>query len=306
MNGSTLPDYLEIVVETDHAHSDDLAVFMIELGSAGVSVTDKEDALELLSTDRKWDYVDSELMGSYSDSVIIRGYYTQPAQPVTDALEQAAEQYAIRRVIINSEVRDYSSEWKKYYEVIEFGRVAIVPLWKEYIGKNAPVYLDPGLAFGTGQHATTALCLKLIERYIKPDSTALDVGCGSGILGISALKIGAQTCDFIDIDDDALRSSRDNAAHNAVSGRCGFYKEIPKKKYDLVFASIIADVLANLLPKIKESASPGGTVILSGILNTKREYVFAAYEGAGFLLLDECAEGDWLAAVYRAPNWENI
>lgn len=300
MSGLILPDYIEIIAETDHEHSDDLAVFMIELGSAGVSVADREDAEELLRTDRKWDYVDSELMSSYSDSVIIRGYYPQPIQTVADALWQAAEQYAIRRVITNCEVRDYSDEWKKYYEVIEFERVAIVPLWKEYHGKNVPVFLDPGLAFGTGQHATTALCLKLIEQYITPDSAALDVGSGSGILGISALKLCARACDFIDIDEDALKSSRENAVHNEVSDRCGYYKEIPKNKYDIVFASIIADVLIELLPQIKEAVRPGGTVILSGILNTKRESVFSAYKNAGFELIDECAEGDWLAAVYRA------
>lgn len=302
MKELTSPDftaYIEITVETDHAHSDDLAVFMIELGSDGVSVTDAEDARELLRIDRKWDYVDSALMETYPDYVIICGYYPIPADGIEDALSRVSEQYAIRRVTRNGKVRDFSDEWKKYYEVIEFERVAIVPLWKDYFGINTAVYLDPGPAFGTGQHITTALCLRLIERYIEPNSNALDVGCGSGILGISALRLGALCCDLVDIDGDALKSSRDNAAHNALLNRCGFYGSIPTdKQYDIIFASIIADVLVELLPTIIASVKPGGTIIISGILNTKRDYVLDAYESAGAKLIDECSEGDWTAAVF--------
>jgi len=207
---------------------------------------------------------------------------------------------------------DWADNWKQYFKPLEIGdNIVIKPTWETYDGDRKTILeLDPGSSFGTGQHETTALCLELVEKYMQshPNASVLDMGCGSGILGIAALALGAKSVFAIDIDENAVNIAIENAKKNgygedvfkAVCGNVNENKYLAAKVCalgcDIVLANIVADVIIMMAPVLAASLSTGKTLIVSGIIAPKKEKVLQTLKDSGFKLIQLHEKNDWVAA----------
>lgn len=205
---------------------------------------------------------------------------------------------------------DWSEEWKRFYEIQHVGeRLVIRPSWLEYDVRDGEVVLDldPGAAFGTGQHETTRLCLAAIERHLEAGARVIDIGCGSGILAIAAAKLGAASVRAVDIDPEAIRVTSENAGANGVSmkieadvgslGAAWPWPDDPPPSADLVVANISSTVALELLPEIVSALAPSGRAVVSGFLANDAHEVEAAVERAGLSRGETRTEGDWACLV---------
>ena len=202
---------------------------------------------------------------------------------------------------------DWAEAWKKYYTPIPLGKVTIVPAWEKYEAKGTEVIvkMDPGMAFGTGTHETTRLVIKLMQDEIQGGELFLDLGTGSGILSICASKLGASHCNAYDIDPVAVKVARENAAadgcQNITVGISDLLSGVDtsRGKYDFCVANIVADILIRMLPDIGAYLKDGAPLILSGIIAPRADEVRAAAKAAGFTVIREESENDWLAILVK-------
>lgn len=233
------------------------------------------------------------------------------------------------------EEEDWANAWKQHYSIQRIGeRTVVVPSWLEYEPKpgDCVLRLDPGMAFGTGLHPTTQLCVQLLEQYVRPGDHALDLGCGSGILAIAAARMGAASVLALDTDPIAVTATRENVARNEVGDRVraaegslgggdalghwlyGADGAAPQRDqaeargpaagqgYDLIVANIIARVIAALAPDLAAALRPGGLLIASGIIDEREAEVAAALAAAGLAPVERRQAGDWVALAYRAGS----
>lgn len=257
----------------------------------------------------------------------------QHAEEARQRIEQALWHFGQLRAVGPLTVRsldeqDWANAWKQHYTIQHIGeRTVIVPSWLEYEPRPGEVVLrlDPGMAFGTGLHPTTQLCLALLEQYVRPGSAALDLGCGSGILAIAAAQLGAEVL-ALDTDPIAVEATLENVARNGVAGQVAvaegslgggaelghwLYGSMSDESgaphsssliphpYDLIVANIIARVLAALAQDLAAALRPAGVLIASGIIADREAEVAEAFGGAGLDPVERRQEGDWVALVYR-------
>jgi ribosomal protein L11 methyltransferase len=202
---------------------------------------------------------------------------------------------------------DYANAWKKFYQVLRVGTHTVIkPSWLEYTPRENDVVieLDPGMAFGTGLHPTTRLCLVMLEKYVTPDCSMLDVGTGSGILAIGAAKLGAAFVDARDIDPIAVETAQKNIAASGLTGtiqvtRASIAVEPNPRQFDIVTANIFADTIAELAPALIQHLKPSGVFIASGILVERAYLVERAMGEQDMELVEKLQEEDWLVMVYR-------
>ncbi len=208
----------------------------------------------------------------------------------------------LRERLVNEE--EWQNSWKEFFQPLRVGgRIVICPTWREFEGRQGDVIiqLDPGMAFGTGHHPTTRMCLEIIERTISPGDRALDIGCGSGILSISAVKLGAGSAVGFEIDPVAVRAARANVESNGAAELVEVvHGTLPSplaeaQSFDLVVANISARVVVDLAPHLAACAASGGTLIASGILEDHVDRVAAALESAGATVRERLSDGDWVA-----------
>jgi len=289
--------------------SEIVADILMTLGSEGVSIRDRADLKELLESPSKWDYVGKELYDAFPERTLVSGCFKSAKilQKITkelNGLKKFFPNFEYSVTVCGRTEEDYINEWKKYYTPIEIAGLAVIPVWLEYETPKKKILIDPGLAFGTGTHETTRLCLELLQKHIKGGETVIDAGCGSGILGVAALKLGASKCYLIDIDSCATDSARANCLLNG-------YKE-PEAVIitgdllsgldvcaDIVIANITADVLLRLTNCLKSRIKPGGVIILSGILDVRLDDIKVFYEKEGYKLIGSAALGEWRALCYK-------
>ncbi len=200
---------------------------------------------------------------------------------------------------------DWAENWKKFYRPRRVGkRIVVKPRWEEC--EAAPgdivVELDPGMAFGTGEHETTRLCLVQLEKWVKPGWTVFDVGTGSGVLAVAAAKLGAERVEACDLDPVAAAAARENVRYNGledkVSVRVGTIDVLPGEAH-LIAANIISDVIIDILPQVVQRLVDGGLFIASGIICRRRDEVVAAAKNAGLQLVEEGSEAEWVCLVSR-------
>ena len=211
--------------------------------------------------------------------------------------------------IIGVDEDDWADAWKQYYKPVKCGKnIVIVPLWEKYDAKDTDVIIkmDPGMAFGTGTHETTRLCLSLMEKHLKKDMTVLDMGTGSGILAIYAAKMGAEKIDAYDIDPVAVKVAKENFVENSVEDK--IYCKVSdlmqnadktREKYDFVCANIVADIVIRLSECMGDYVKKNGLCAVSGIIEPQAERVKTAVCQKGFVLIDELKENDWCAFVFK-------
>jgi ribosomal protein L11 methyltransferase len=204
--------------------------------------------------------------------------------------------------------QDWANAWKQHYDIERAGRVVIRPAWIDY--EPAPgevvVSLDPGMAFGTGQHPTTRMCLLAAQQLLRPGGSVLDLGCGSGILAIAALKLGAGRCLAVDIEEQAVDATRANVALNsaapAIEVIMGSVEAVPAGLFGLIFANINAGTIIRLAPSLCARLEAGGALLAGGVIAERGPEVRAALEAAGLRITDVLAEGEWRTFVGRRPR----
>jgi len=255
--------------------------------------------------------LESDAIISTNGASLVRGYLAHgggSAAMLSVALLDALVRTGIAADITQREVaeEDWAEAWKEYFHVERFGeRIVVVPSWRDFDAqpRDVALTLDPGMAFGTGQHETTRMCLEAVERRVASGMRVLDVGCGSGILSIAAAKLGAREVVAVDIDPNCVRVTGDNARANGVeqivhaaTGSLGEewpFDESASAQYAIVVANIIARVIVALAPAIVAALAPGGRLIASGIIAAREDEVVAALSSAGMRVESSRTMGEW-------------
>ena len=303
--------YIEVTVNTPDEEIDLRCEEMAAMGVGGFVIENEADFQNFLEHNHQyWDYVDDELAQKFSGVSRIKCYLTDDAegQKALRAIRAAYGEVAVAMV----EDSDWENNWREFYKPIEVGeKLVVVPEW-EPIPEDGrlPLRLDPGLIFGTGSHATTRMCLAAQESYVNQNTRVLDLGCGSGILGIGALVLGAKSCLGCDIDPKAPDVVRSNAALNGIGPErltaCAgdILSDASLRRrfgtgYDLVLSNIVSDVIIPLSRYVKDFLAPNGIWISSGIIEGRQDEVRAAIEQAGFTVLEHRQEEEWHAFVAR-------
>ncbi len=304
-------DYVELTITTTHLGSDLVSDLLLEFSEMGVSVYDVQDVLDLEKEGKSWDYVDENVKNA-DNKVLVKGYipiaeYENQLSKINARLNQLkdASQFDLGDLTLSSQYIDgeyWREQWKENFKPIHINNVVIVPEWIEYQPKEDEicVYLDSNMAFGTGEHETTSMCVEYLQKYVKANSTVLDVGCGSGILGITALKLNAKKVIMTDIDEQAVKSSKHNMELNGETRGEVLLKNLlddNSVKGDVIVCNIMAEVLIAFAPYIKNNLNSNGIVILSGILADRLEKVKSAYIDNGFKFIEQKIKGEWSALV---------
>ena len=313
--------FIEFTVHTTTEGSELIADIFWNYTNYGVTVCDYNDIVALQSDKRTfWEYMDDDVARPSGD-VLVKCFLPvdiadENIRSILTDIEELKERSAFPLGTLETARREVDGDdwidiWKKHFRPLHIGeRVVVCPEWIEYAPKEgeAVVRLDSNMAFGTGEHETTAMCLELLQQYLRPGDAVVDVGCGSGILGIAALLMGAGFAYMTDIDYVAVQSAAHNAALNGVDGRAKIalsdLLEDADVRGQVMTANITADILCRLAGSIPKNLCPGGALILSGIIAPKLAQVVAAYEGVGLHLEKQLQRGEWYALAFRAPAGE--
>ena len=294
------------------------------LADVGVEGVEIEDKVPLTESDKKQMFVDILPDGPADDGIAYLNFYVeedQDPQPLLDRVKEALEELRMFMDIgectiteSQTEDKDWINNWKQYFHQFYVDDILIIPSWEEVKEEDQDkmiIHIDPGTAFGTGMHETTQLCMRQLKKYVNKDTQILDVGTGSGILSIAALKLGAAHAVGTDLDPCAISAVKENLEANDVPttdmdmilGNIIDDKqvqdEVGYEKYDIVVANILADVLIPLTPVILHQMKTGGLYITSGIIDDKEESVVAAVKAAGLEIVEITHQGEWVSVTAR-------
>lgn len=299
--------YSEITVNTKSETAELVAYFLQEVCMDGVSIYDVKDLYE----NATWDYKDESADAVYSDEVKVKGYCNE--EDTASVLAFLSESFcslsdagSLKVQVAQVEGDAWVETWKQTFKPIETEKLIICPEWQSCDAHGKKVLLlDTGIAFGTGQHETTSLCLDFAENLNLQGKRVLDVGCGSGILGLSALLLGADCAEMVDIDSQATAIALHNAEINGLQNKCKIFTGNLTEKvdgtFDVVFANLTADILALLFQDISTVVHGDTTLVLSGILAEKLDYVLGLYQQK-FQVHEIKHRGEWCAVVLGAKQ----
>lgn len=313
-------NWTEAKIYTTTAGIDHITGALMQIGITGFVIEDAKDFENFLTdTTIYWDYVDEDLMKLKECETSVTIYLADTPQGKEQLAEIKSALLRLKSEDVDSQLgrleitlgnikeEDWENNWKQYFKPFEVGeKLAIKPSWETYENKENRIVLeiDPASSFGTGTHTTTQLCLENIEKYIKPNDRILDIGCGSGILSIGALLLGATSAFAVDIDENAVNISKENAEKNGFTADkftsfCGNFivdeklREKAGEGYDIIAANIVADVIIALSPIFKNHLKKGGILVSSGIIDGRVDEVYDAIKSNGFEILDVKTRSDW-------------
>ena len=310
--------WARISVVTTHEGADLIANILMELGAAGTEIDDPSLVNEYIDAGL-WDYTDLP-RAEDTETVTVRAYLPEDARLESSLLALAERIAALRHAgaalgagtISHSFVadEDWAETWKAYIHTEKIGeRIVVRPTWEEYTpsADEIVIELDPGAAFGTGAHATTAMCLRWLEHLVSPGMRVYDVGCGSGILAVAAAKLGAGEVIAMDYDPVAVsvaeENIRQNNVHNVVACESDLLSACEgAAPAELITANIIADVIVRLFAQLDRHLAPGGTLLASGIIDDRIADVEHAAAEHGFTVLDMTCEKEWAAMIIRRAS----
>lgn len=298
--------WMEVEVTTVPEWQDTISQIFMDMGVQGTEIVDPAAFRDVLDKNRYLDYADDGFIESYGDKVIIRSYFhaEQDKQSIENQLSKAFNLFNINpQVIIRlRDDSEWKDNWKKNYKTFHISeKVIIKPSWEtcNFSDNQIVIEIDPGMAFGTGTHETTRMCALFLDDLVKGNESVLDLGCGTGILGMVAAKLGASKVTCVDIDEAACRIAKENISNNHVSELInvvnGELSDVEKKEYDIVIINIIADVILSLIPNIKMYCKSKSVVLLSGIVKERRQEVLDAAVLHGFRPVQELNDGEWVA-----------
>lgn len=301
--------WLEITIQTQSAGIEKTAAALTAAGFADLVLEDQGEFEDFLEENRAyWDYIDEDFQKKLEGLSDIRLYLEESDTDGLEKLRALVEELGLTMTEVPLPETDWEESWKENYPAVEVGnRLVVLPYWlaEGYEGQRLPVILDPGLTFGTGAHPSTQMVMEAMEEALTPGGACLDLGSGSGILSITALRLGASAAIGVDIDPKAEDIARENAAYNgfaapaftACTGNVTTDKPLMERlaagTYDLVLVNIVADVIIGLAPVLPRFLSDGSTLICSGILDTRFAEVTAALEAAGLTVTAIRAKEDW-------------
>lgn len=308
-------------LKTTTEAEDIVSSMLMDLGIEGVEI---EDKVPLTQADKEQMFVDILPEIEADDGVAYLSFYLDDGEDTDTVLANVKKELEEMKSFLDigectieeseTEDVDWVNNWKKYFHQFYVDDVLIIPSWEEVKPEDEDkmiIHIDPGTAFGTGMHETTQLCIRQIRKYVTPQTRILDVGCGSGIIGMLALKFGAEYSVGTDLDPCAIDATYENMEVNGIEksqyevmiGNIIDDKEVQDKvgyeKYDIVVANILADVLVPLTPIIVHQLKKGGIYITSGIIDMKEETVVNAVKEAGLEVLEVTYQGEWVSVTAR-------
>lgn len=319
-------DWICVTILTSEDGIEPLSGRLYQTGITGIEIEDENDFKDFLENNKQcWDYVDDELIKAKSGETCVKIYISDNASghdllrlvaEAVDALKKTDTEgkfgsLEIKKSSLNEE--DWANNWKKYFKPIEVGeKILIQPQW-ETAAKNTDrivFTVNPGMTFGTGTHETTRMCICELERHVKQSSYVLDLGCGSGILSIISLLLGAKSATAVDIDPNcenvayanAKMNNIENGKYTVYSGNILDDEELKNKisgEFDIVVANIVADVIVLLAPEVKRYLKSDGIFICSGIIDFREQDVLVALKQNGFETVSRKQEGEWVAITCR-------
>ena len=310
--------FTELTIHTTTEGSELIADILWRYTNYGVAISDVKDVIALQNNKvMYWDYIDDSLLGDRRH-VLVKAFV--PKDETAKTLPLIREDFEVlsencrgitslgtlETTLREVEGDDWIEIWKSHFRPLHIGeRIVVCPEWIKYDRKpnEEVVKLDSNMAFGTGEHETTSMCLKLLQRYLTPSSVCIDVGCGSGILGISAIKLGAKYAYLTDIDYVAVESAKHNAEINGVAQSVTVAHsnllENSDVKGDIILANITAEILCGLAPSIPKNLKEGGTLILSGIIKSRLDMVIKAFTAQKLTLEEKIKDGEWIALSFK-------
>ena len=303
-------EWTEIKVTVPQEYTDTAAAIANMTVPYGIYIEDYSDLEQEAEEIAHINLIDEELIAKDRTVSVIHIYISE-CDNAAEALEFLKERLTAAGIEYKAgsdgvNDSDWNENWKKYFHATEIGkRLTIVPSWEEYDNRENRVllHIDPGAAFGTGTHATTSLCLELLQDYIKDGSAMLDIGCGSGILAIASVLLGAEYAVGVDIDAQSVKTARENAAINSVSDRTEFIvgdlAEKVSGRFPVVCANIVADVVIRLLDGAEKYIADGGVLIVSGIIDIRENDVLEAAEKHGYEISQKRYRDNWCAFALR-------
>ena len=310
-------NWTEVTIKTTTEAVEAISNILMEERCGGVMIEDPKDFLFQKKNELDWDYVEEEVFNkSGQDGVLIKTYIPEERN-VLELIETVKARIALLPSfgldigegsvsLSNVNESDWANEWKKYYKPTKVGKKIVVkPSWEEYEKQEGDliIELDPGMAFGTGTHETTSMCIRELENYVDETKTVFDIGCGSGILAIAAAQLGAKEVVAGDLDEVAVKVSKENCEINNVSDKVvvkhGSLFEVVDSKADVIVANIIADIRKILAKDVSKFLKDDGVFISSGIILANIAAVCQALEENGFEIVKVERLGEWSAIVSK-------
>lgn len=307
--------WIEIKVITKSEALEPISGIFYSLDCKGVAIEDPNDILGREQGPLTWDFADINILEHKGKAAVVKGYFSEEdnIEEVLSYINKKVEELKnsgldIGEGKVESEKmfeEDWANNWKKYYKPIKIGNnIVIKPIWEEYEVKNEEmiVELDPGMAFGTGDHETTRMCAEALEKYVKPDTTVFDIGTGSGILAIVASKLNAKHVIGVDLDPVAVDSAKENISFNDINNievLYGNLLDVVDGKADIVVANIIAEIICILVDDVKKVLNKDGVFITSGIIHDRRQMVIDKLESEGFEVVEVNKDGEWNCIVAK-------
>ena len=303
-------EWTQIKVTCSHDDLDDVCAVMCMLDN-GLMIEDYSDIEENLMQ-VYGELIDENILNADKNIASV-SIFVPEEKPYNDYLAYLRERFSalgieVKTTIEGLKEEDWANAWRAYYKPLHIGdKLVVVPAWQKYDAADGEitVKMDPGMAFGTGTHETTRLCAAMVEKHMPKGARVLDIGTGSGILSLFALKLGAASANAYDIDPVAVRVAKDNALTNEVDN---FYCDVSdllasvdilQGQYDFAMANIVADILVRMSENVADYLKPGAEIVCSGIIEGRTDDVTEAMISHGFTLVDEDSENDWKALVFR-------